>query len=282
MPSIRQAWVGATRELQARGSPTAQLDAEVILRWLLGVERAQFWLDQEKEMPEHRLRRWVDAIERRSRGEPVAYITGRKEFMGLSLRVSPAVLIPRPDTELLVEEALAYEPRLLADVGTGSGCMAVALACLRPEVQVVATDLSLPALEVARRNARRHGVDRRVQFLAGDLLEPLRPADLVGRLDLVVSNPPYVPRRELDRLREEGRGFEPLTALDGGEEGLEVITRLAREAGTFLRPRGRLLLEIGAGQWPAVRQILRQEGWGEAEVREDYAGIPRVVRARRP
>lgn len=281
MVSIRQAWVRAARELQDRGSPSACLDAEVILRRILGMDRPQFFLRLEEELPERQRRRWEDAVARRGRGEPVAYITGVKEFMGLSFRVTPAVLIPRPDTEVLVEEALVCEPRLLADVGTGSGCVAVALACLRPEVRVVATDLSPPALEVARDNARRHGVEGSVRFLEGDLLDPVRRTGLAGRLDLVVSNPPYVPRPDLDRLWAADPGYEPLPALDGGAGGLQVIRRLAREARDCLRPRGMLLLEIGAGQWPAVRDILRRERWEEPRVREDYAGIPRVVRARR-
>jgi release factor glutamine methyltransferase len=230
-------------------------------------------------------------IERRALREPVAYITGRREFWSLEFEVTPAVLIPRPETELLVEEALAMLARTapagatrtgaprVADVGTGSGAVAVALAMERPDAFVVATDISMAALEVARRNTRRRGVSSRVALLQADLLEGVS-----GPFDVVVSNPPYVGRLERATLMPEVRDHEPAQALFAGAEGLELIARLIGQAADRLVPGGWLLMEIAAARAAECTAMIESSGlWQDLSVRDDYAGLPRVVRAaRRP
>jgi len=208
---------------------------------------------------------------------PLAYLTGEREFWSLRLAVDDRVLIPRPETEALVEEALRLLPPAprVADIGTGSGAIAVAVATERPDAAVWATDLSAGALEVARANARAHGVEGRVRFAQGDLAEPL--AALAGTLDAVLANLPYVPAAEVDGLAPEVRDHEPRLALDGGGDGLRVVARLLGEAPALLRPGGRLLLEVGAGQAAAVRELAGQGAWAVVGTRRDLAGIERVV-----
>jgi release factor glutamine methyltransferase len=240
-------------------------------------------------------------VARRAAGEPTQYITGKQEFWGLEFEVTPAVLIPRPETEHVVEVALerlgargikirldtggASTPLRIADVGTGSGCLAVALAWEFPHARVVATDISEPALEVARRNAARHSVAERIEFFETDLLSSLLdsppPAD-DARLsfDLVVSNPPYVARGEAARLQREVRDHEPDAALFGGSTGSEIYVRLIGQAGSLLRPKGILVLELGHNSAAHVRALLAADSrWANISITNDLAGIPRVVAA---
>lgn len=218
----------------------------------------------------------------------MAYILGERPFLSTSLVVSPAVLIPRPETELLVEAALAWlaeQPGaslLVADVGTGSGAIAIGIALAEPRAHVMALDVSADAARVARANVDRHDVNDRVEVLAGDLLAPLlvppRSARFRGRLDAVVSNPPYIATAELDTLPRDVREHEPRIALDGGPDGLAAYRRLIPMAGQALRPGGLLALEIGADQGEAVAALLAaDDGWRDVRVEKDYAGHDRIV-----
>lgn len=236
-------------------------------------------LQLEKEVSADRVERFVEWINRRAQGEPVAYIRGKKEFWSLDFYVDRRVLIPRPETELLVEQALSSmiksESGEVADIGTGSGVLGIALAKERKGWNFVATDSSQEALEVAAENAKRHEVADRIEFREGDLCVPLQ--DRKGEFDLIVANLPYIPRSDLENLSVDVKNYEPLRALDGGEDGLELIFRLVQEARSCLRPQGWLLLEIGLGEASTVMDRMRQLGFREIHSREDLQGIPRIV-----
>jgi release factor glutamine methyltransferase len=224
---------------------------------------------------------FCDLVERRLAGEPIQYITGEAEFYGLPFHVNRDLLIPRPETELLVEKALAFAPifrapRLL-DVGTGSGAIAIALAHELPEAIITAIDLSASALEMARRNADRNGLSDRIRFLPGDLLAPAARE----QFDIVVSNPPYVAESERTALDVEVRNFEPAIALFAGDDGLEIYRRLIPEAYKAISAGGILLLEIGYGQREAIEALLIGGGFAEIEFFADLQGIPRVAKAQR-
>lgn len=232
------------------------------------------------------LRRARALLARRADREPLQYLLGTQEFCGLEFEVEPGVLIPRPETELLVDAAVrcagmhpaAGRRPIVADVGTGSGCIAVSLARRLPLAVLYATDRSAEALRVAGRNVGRHGVAGQVTFLEGDLLEPLRARGLSGRVDIVVSNPPYIAEREWEALQPEVRLFEPRIALAGGEDGLAVCRRLVGEAVDFLSADGWLIMEVGQGQAESVRMLLdATKQYGMVDVRPDQAGIDRVI-----
>lgn len=261
-----------------RGIDSPRLDAELLLADTLGLDRVGLYLNFERPLSADELAAFRERVKRRAAREPLAYILGKTEFWSLPLKVSPDVLIPRPDTELLVEEAL---PRLIGavrvlDVGTGSGALAIALAHERPGCTVTAVDLSPAALAVAAENARSNGVAERVEFICADLAA--LPA---GPFELVVANPPYIPGGELATLMPEVRDFEPHLALNGGGDGLDAYRALARQAGAVLAPGGWLLVEVGIGQAPAVRQLFIEAGLSEVFVSQDLAGIERVVGGRR-
>lgn len=236
------------------------------------------------------LRRARALLARRADREPLQYLLGTQEFCGLEFEVEPSVLIPRPETELLVEAAVrcvgmkpaAGRRPIVADVGTGSGCIAVSLARRLPLAVLYATDRSAEALRVAGRNVERHGVAGQVTFLEGDLLKPLRARGLSGRVDIVVSNPPYIAEREWEALQPEVRLFEPRIALAGGEDGLAVYRRLVQEAVDLLNADGWLIMEVGQGQADSVRMLLdATKQYGTVDVRPDQAGIDRMVCAQR-
>jgi len=276
----------------------AAVDADVLARHALGGwERGQLLVRQHDACPAGFAGVFDTLVRRRERREPTGYIIGRREFWNLDIEVGPGVLVPRPETELLVEETLARlsaggpdtdsRPALaararaarlrIADVGTGSGCIAVALARWLPSAKVIAIDASDGALAVARRNAVRHDVSDRVPCVRGDLL-----AGVAGPFDAVVSNPPYVPAPDIAGLQPEVRDYEPAQALSGGLDGLEVIRRLVPEGAAVLGPGGWLLFEFGFGQADGVRAIIAAEPRLElVETRLDFAGIPRVAVARR-
>ena len=260
----------AEQRLRGAGIDTARLDAEVLLARAADLSRSGVFARMPDTVPPTVRERCDDFLARRCAREPVAYITGEKEFYSLSMRVSPAVLIPRPETELVVEAALNHAPprARLCDVGTGSGCIAIALAVRRPDIRVVACDLSPAALAVAAQNIERHGVADRVELVHSDLLAGLRD------FDLFVSNPPYVAADE--RLAAE-LAFEPSTALRAGADGMAVIRRLLPQARERLRPGGYAIIEFGAGQAAAVRAAASQTGFAFIDVLDDLAGHPRVV-----
>ena len=219
---------------------------------------------------------------RRAAREPLQYLLGSQEFCGLDFLVDRSVLIPRPETELLVEQVIQHNlrtrPLIIADIGTGSGCIAVALARALPTAVFYATDRSLAALRIAEHNATRHGVKDRVRFLVGDLLEPLRAHRLEGKVAAVVSNPPYIADRELLELQPEVRMFEPRVALAGGGDGLEFHRRLLSDAGEFLAPGGLLVFEVGQGKAGPLSEIaVAQGGYARAGLVRDAAGLDRVV-----
>ena len=269
----------AARRLAEAGidARDAAFDAEVLARWALGWDRATYLARWREPAPAGFENRFEPLVARRCRREPVARITGRREFWGLDFEVAPAVLVPRPESELLVETALA---RLgdraarwkIADVGTGSGCLAVALARELPRAQVIATDICPDALAVARRNAARHGVSDRVALRRADLLD-----SLPGPYDLIVSNPPYIPDAVIDTLAPEVSRHDPAAALRGGRDGLDTVRRLVAAAADRLRPGGWLIMEVGAGQSGDAAGIARRAGLGVADVRPDLRGIPRAV-----
>lgn len=272
----------ATEELKAAGCASPRLDAEVLLSVVLGCDRLALYREPARQVTDQEATAFRALLSRRAGGEPVAYLTGEKEFMGLRFKVTPAVLIPRPETELLVETALALlrdvAAPVVADVGTGCGAIAVSLAVSLPAARIFATDVSPAALAVARENAVRQGVAGRIVFLAGDLLEPLLP---VGELilDLVAANLPYIPTRAMKSLPREVRR-EPMVALDGGADGLALYRRLVPQAGRLLKPGGYLLMEIGPGQRENALLLVPPPMW-EARVEPDLAGRERLVIAYR-
>lgn len=280
--TIRRVLEWSAKDLAQRGAESPRLDAELLVAEALGIDRVGLYLDLDRPLGRPELDRIRPLIERRRTREPVAYILGRREFWGRTFEVTAAVLVPRPDTETLVERALALLPPdaegAMLDLGTGSGILAVTLAAERPTIHADAVDLSAEALAVARRNAARHQVIERITFFEGDLFAPL-PRERA--YDLVVSNPPYIPEDEVPVLAPEVARWEPRLALAAGKDGLAVLRRIAAESVSRLRPGGRVLVEIGAGQAEAVRALFAQNELGEILVHKDLAGIDRVVEARR-
>ncbi len=282
--------------LRAGNVPSSTLAAELLLMHALACDRTWLYTHPEIEIDASAARKYFGLIARRAAGEPTQYLTGKQEFWGLEFEVTPAVLIPRPETEHVIEVALERlgargikinmrtgepsPPLRIADVGTGSGCLAVALAHELPHAEIFATDISVPALDVARRNAARHGVLSRVHFFEGDLLKPVSASS--GSFDLIVSNPPYVAQDDAATLAREVREHEPHAALFGGPSGIEMYARLIEQAGELLRSSGVLVLELGYNSAQPVRAILvEQRNWVNVSVTDDLAGIPRVLGAER-
>lgn len=278
----REALAAAKARLAASGVDEPDLSAELLLAFVLGKDRSFFFREPEFELSRANEEHFQRLLERRQERWPVAYLLGEQEFFGLRFEVSPSVLIPRPETEQLVERALellqeiSRSPRVL-DVGTGSGCIAVAIAKRDPRILVTALDRSEPALHVARRNAIRNGVARRIQFLASHLLESLREEPC---FDLVISNPPYIDPAERPSLMPEVRDFEPASALFAPQGHPTFFHgEIARQAASRLRPEGKLLLELGAGQSSAAVGEVRLRGYDPVVCRRDYQGIERILEA---
>ena len=272
---IRTALLQGRQLLEEAGIAAPRLTAEVLLMHAIGCERAWLYAHSDDELRELWWIHYGRYLHERLKGKPTQYITGRQEFYGREFRVTPDVLIPRPETEHSVEAALelAREARSIVDIGTGSGAIAVTMA-LETKLRIVATDISERALRIARGNAARLGAA--VDFVACDLGYALRD----GAFDLVVSNPPYVPGADKENVQKEVREYEPHVALFGGLDGLDVCRRLIPEARRLLRPGGVLIVEIGALMEQQMRQLLA--GWRDTFVKTDLAGLPRVVVARRP
>jgi len=273
----------ATTALEAAGLPSARVDAEWLLAGLLGLGRVAARLELGETAPAPLAERYARAVSRRARREPLQRILGWEEFRGVRVRLTDSVLVPRPETETLVEWALALLPapgprRLLAiDVGTGSGCIACALASERADLDVVAVDVSPAAAAVARENVRALDLGGRVRVIAADLFAGLRDI----RADLIVSNPPYLPSALMPELPPEVRIHEPRLALDGGSDGLAVIRRIATAARRYLRPSGALVVETAGGDHAsAAAALLREAGWDQVAVRGDLVGIERFVAGR--
>jgi release factor glutamine methyltransferase len=282
MPSFSSYVVGGAVRLHlGPHRDRARRDAETLLLHLLGKNRAWMLAHFDDELGYEWAEQYIAMLERRFAGEPIQYILGETEFYRLPFRVAPDVLIPRPETEHVVEKVVALAPQFnrprIVDVGTGSGAIAVALAHEWADAVVTATDVSASALEVARDNARRTGFADRVRFVEGDLLDPVAGE----QFDIVVSNPPYVPDGDRESLAVEVRDYEPGQALFAGADGLDVYRRLIPQALAALVPGGYLVLEIGHGQEPPVGALLAEAGFKDAEFNADLQGIPRVACARR-
>lgn len=285
--TARTVFTEARVRLVEAGIDEATLETRVLLARAMDVTPSALLLEPDLPMTTDEAAAFEGLLARRLTREPLAYIVGEREFYGLSLLVDHRVLIPRPETELLVESALAMAAErsaerqglLMADVGTGSGCIVVSLAVHLPGARFYALDLSGEALALARSNAERHGVEERVIFLEGDVLAPLPEP-----VDMIVANPPYVPSRNLETIQPEIRQYEPRMALEGGPEGLDVARRVLTDAGRHLRPGGRLLMEIGHGQASEVVETARASFPTAVEIDmvPDLAGIPRVLRVRLP
>jgi len=276
---LRDALTQAVQRLEQNDVGSPRMNAEVLLMFVMNCDRAYLYAHPERELTKDELQRYDEALETRSRGVPSQYITGHQEFWGLDFIVNPAVLIPTPETEHVIETVVPLardaDRRRIVDVGTGSGCIAIALAHELPETEITAVDLSREALEVARLNATRLQVESQIRFLQSDLLTLV--AD--ERFEFVVSNPPYVGECEADRVQREVRKFEPHMAVFGGEQGLDIIQRLVTEARAVLFGGGWLVMEIGFTQSRAVLEMLSD--WSEAKVIPDLQGIPRVIAAKK-
>jgi release factor glutamine methyltransferase len=275
------AWT--TDFLRRRGSESPRLDAEVMLAHVLDCQRVQLYTHFEEEVGEHARGAFRDLVRRRAEGAPVAYLVGRKEFYSLPLQVSPAVLIPRPESEFVVVEFLDMTRNLEApravDVGTGSGCLAIACTHQHPSARFIAIDVSPEALAVARGNADRHGLSGRIEFRLGNLLEPIAGEP---PFDVIVSNPPYIPTGQIATLETGVRDHEPHLALDGGPDGLRVVSRLIDQAIPLLKPGGHLILEIGTAQEQPVRSLLEAHPeYRLVPTIHDLQKHPRVIRASR-
>lgn len=301
---LRETLKSAIQRLNAAHVPSPRLNAEILLMFMLGCDRAYLYGHPERELTSEEQSRYDDALAQRSRGIPAQYITGHQEFWGMDLIVSPAVLIPRPETEHVIERVLELVPsnqrwtggtpvapqtesaqdwraRALAphlrivEVGTGSGCIALALAKELPQAEIHATDISPAALEIARANAARHRLEQRIQFHETDLLGGMDS----GGFDFVVSNPPYVGESEKDQVQLEVRKFEPRNAVFAGPSGMEVIQRLIPQASNVLKPSGWLVMEISGTIASRVHGLLTE--WEDVQIMKDLQGIHRVVSARK-
>lgn len=282
---LKQAVDAAYELLVANDVPSPRLNAELLLMFVLGRERAYLYAHPERELSSEEQYRYNEAVAERARGCPTQYITGHQEFWGLDLLVSPAVLIPRPETEHVVETVLELvkdypiEPPAklrLVDVGTGSGAIALALASELPQADVHACDISDEALEMARVNAARLGLDRKLRFRKSDLLAAY-PRDT---FDFVVCNPPYVGESETEKVQKQVREFEPKIAVFSGQEGLDIYRRLIPQAWEALKSGGWFVAEIGFSAEAKVRELLAS--WNDVQVTADLQGIPRVIAAKRP
>jgi release factor glutamine methyltransferase len=271
-----------TQHLKSKGFESARLETELLLAHALGCSKMDLYVRNAEEPTEAERARFRELLKKRLEGAPVAHLLGKKEFFSLEFEVGPDVLIPRPDTEWLVTEALALAKPIEApevlDIGTGSGCLAVAIARQHKGAKVTAIDISKPALVLARRNAEKHKVADRVQFEWGDVFSALVPD---ARFDLIVSNPPYIRSGDISGLDAGVRNFEPRSALDGGPDGFAVIARILREAPPYLKEGGHLLCEVGHDQAEEAQQRFKFAGWTVTKTTTDGGGHVRVVVARR-
>ena len=281
--TIGEALHKASKTLAAHLFEEASLEAEILLMHVLGIDRAKLYAVLGEELSEGDAEVLAQLVNRRLTNEPVAYIVGHREFFGYDFHVAPGVLIPRPESELLVEETLDFvrgyfpeEDPIVAEIGTGSGAIAISLALLLPKAEIYATDISASALEIARVNCERHGVQDRVHLLEGDVLAPLPEP-----VDIIIANLPYIGDEELDELGDEIRMFEPLEALAGGGDGLDKVRQLLVKVGEKLRPEGLVLLEIGYVQRGAAASLrLLLPPAASVELVKDLGGRERVLKIR--
>lgn len=287
--TVKDALSRAVGELTPAGVDTPRLDGQLLLGWVLKVRREDLAREPERPLTFREITIFEKAVSLRAQRRPLAYITGEAPFYGRTFTINRAVLIPRPETEILVEQTLlrlaAVTNPAVADVGTGSGCVGVTIGCERPDSTVVLTDISPLALNVARKNTVRHGIGNSSELRLGDLIAPLNGRD--GRLSAVVANPPYIRPDTLESLQEEVRRYEPVLALCGengaaGEDGMALHRRIIEEAVAVLESNGWLLLETGMGQGEPIAAYAQFKRYRDVEIIPDLAGIGRVVAARRP
>jgi release factor glutamine methyltransferase len=285
--TVLEAIQRSTEFLARKGVDSPRLQTELLLAHLLKQPRMRLYLEFERVLTPAEVDGFRELIRRRGQREPLQHIIGSTSFCGLEIAVSRDVLIPRPETELLAERGWTFlnqlptlnpQPPSVLDFGTGSGCLAIALAFKCPAAEVYAVDISPEALVLARENAARHGLAKRIRFHQGDGFAAL-PEE--ARFDLVISNPPYIPGGDIASLQPEVRDYDPHQALDGGVDGLDYGRRLAAEAGRFLKPHGRVMLEMGDGQAEALRAILEGQKWIVEAIETDYTHQPRIIVARR-
>lgn len=276
--SIAEVLKEAARILEAAGVPEARREAGSLLSFVLGKDRTFLISHAEDPVDDDSFGSLREFVERRAAGEPLQYITGVQDFYGREFRVTPDVLIPRPETELLIEAAIevcSSNDVFICDVGTGSGCIAITLLCEMTSARAVAVDKSAASLEIAKINAAQQGIDDRAVFVVSNCFDALDRDE--HQFDLIVSNPPYVSEAALSGLQREVRDHEPLVALSPGPDGLSVIRRLLSEAPAYLKPNGHLLMEIGFDQGESVRGLIDSAVWSLLEVRPDLQCIPRIV-----
>ncbi len=285
--TLAEALKDAAAALSTAGISNARLDAEVLLSHSIRKDRVWLITHRDDVLEDKEQRDFDEAIRRRTKREPLQHLIGNQEFWGLEFKVTPDVLIPRPETEFLIEAALAIaqdrnrQVRII-DLCTGSGCIAVSLAKELTSAHVLATDASMRALAVARENARDHGVADRIRFLEGDLFEPLEELDIRAGIDIIVSNPPYVKSGDLPALQPEVRDYEPEMALISGPEGTEIAATIIKIASGYLKKNGALIMEMGLGQAEALVRMVDATGeYGKPWILKDLAGIERVMVARK-
>ncbi|MBW2649578.1 MAG: peptide chain release factor N(5)-glutamine methyltransferase [Deltaproteobacteria bacterium] len=282
MMNISQLLKEAESGFGAEGLPTPGLDAEVLLAFSIARERHFLYAHPAKEISGVEMERFRSLVAKRIKGKPVAYITGRKEFWSLNFEVTPDVLIPRPDTEILVEEILRLSGQekevkiRILEIGTGSGAISVALASELKNASITATDFSPNALAVAEKNAVNNKVGEKISFLCGDMFDPVE-----GKFDIIVSNPPYITEHEFELLAPEVREYEPRRALVAGPEGTEFHRKLVRDGERFLENGGRLVMEMGADQRFAIEKMLKEKDYCDIVFHRDYAGLMRVAIAKK-
>ena len=281
--TVLEAIQRSTEFLARKGVDSPRLQAELLLAHLLEQPRMKLYLDFERALTPAEIDGFRALIKRRGQREPLQHIIGSASFCGFEITVNRDVLIPRSETELLAERGWTFlnqlstlnpQPSTVLDFGTGSGCLAITLACKCAAAEVYAVDISPEALALARRNAARHGLAERIRFLQGDGFAALPQGT---RFDLIISNPPYIPSGDIASLPPEVRDYDPHRALDGGPDGLDHGRRLAAESARFLKPHGRLMLEFGDGQAERLREILQQQKWIVEAIEEDYTHQPRIM-----
>lgn len=293
--TIREAFLWAEEYLAQHDIPDAKAEAEYLLAHVLGCKRTELFLNRAASLSHYDLQEFINFVERRIKREPSQYITGGQEFWGLAFKVTPDVLIPRPETELLVEEAIKtvrgqesgvrsqntkihYSELTILDLCTGSGCIAISLAKEILDCKIYATDVSEKALDVARENAERHGVADRITFVQGNLFEPLSGLNL--KADLIVSNPPYISKKMWAELQPEIKDYEPQAALCGGDDGMDFYRRIIADASAYLTKGAYLMLEMGCGQAEEIKKVIEQNKVFEhIDIKKYFAGIDRVIKA---
>jgi release factor glutamine methyltransferase len=278
-------WV--TEYLAAKGIESPRLSAELLLSHVLGLKRIELYTQFNRQVPQQQLDQLHELVKRAGLHEPVSYLTGKAEFYSIELDITADCMIPRPETELLVQRAIEYlrtrsGVQYVCDLCTGSGCIAVAIAKNFPDARITATDISAAALEVAARNVEKHRLTERVRLLRGDLFEPVIQQLDVSQFDLIVCNPPYVSTAEYENLDKNIKDYEPESALLAGEDGMDVYRRIIEKVDEFLKPGAALMLEIGYAQGPAVTELLEQTGaFAEIKIEKDIHDNDRVVTTRK-